>query len=158
MSSAAWRPMAMGLILACLCSQVQAIEPLINTDESNVAIHGYDPVAYFVAGEARLGSPQQTTLWQGAQWRFESEANLQRFVSDPQRYAPRYGGFCAYAVSYGQTADIDPAAWTIIDGRLYLNFSERVRQIWRPRTGEFIPDADILWPTIVEDRAQSSPP
>jgi hypothetical protein len=150
------RLIAFGIMLTLnLPGLARADEPLVNTTEENVAIHGYDPVAYFEAGEPRRGSPDYTALWQDAEWHFASDANRRRFLSDPQRYAPRYGGFCAYAASYGQIADIDPSAWSIIDGHLYLNYSERVREIWRPRAAEFIPDADTLWPMVIEEHARS---
>lgn len=150
------RFIGLGFIAAAgLCGPAQAIEPLVNTSGDNLAIHGYDPVSYFVQGQPRQGLARYKALWQGAEWHFATEANRQRFLSDPERYAPRYGGFCAYAASYGQIADIDPNAWSIIDGRLYLNYSKRVREIWRPRADEFIPDADILWPMVVKDQSGS---
>lgn len=72
-------------------------------------------------------------------------AHRDAFKHDPERYAPALGGFCAYAMSLGQFADVDPDAWGVIDGRLYLNYRLRVRELWRPRAAEFIPDAEQYW-------------
>lgn len=130
---------------------VLAASAMVNGDESGVAIHGYDPVAYFVAGEARKGSPDYSYRWHDATWWFENEQHRRSFEERPDAYAPQFGGFCAYAASYGQFADVDPRAWSIVDGKLYLNFSPRVRAIWHPRAAEFIGDADQLWPTMTPD-------
>ena len=95
-----------------------------------VAIEGADPVAYFTEGKAVEGSDDFAHEWMGATWRFVSAANRDRFAAEPDRYAPQYGGYCAWAVSQGYTAKIDPEAWTIVDGRLYLNYSKEVRTQW----------------------------
>jgi YHS domain-containing protein len=125
-----------------------AANNLVNINEDAVAIHGYDPVAYFDAGEAEPGQSNLSYKWSGATWLFSVARNRQAFIDNPTKYAPQFGGFCAYAASYGQFADIDPEAWTIVNGKLYLNYSLRVREIWRPRAGEFIGDAEQLWPTM----------
>lgn len=125
---------------------------VINADSSGVAIHGYDPVAYFADGHPESGDPRYTFHWMDAEWRFSSAAHRDAFAKRPEKYAPSYGGFCAYAASYGQTADVDPTAWTIIDGRLYLNYSPRIKQIWQPRAAEFIEDADAQWPEVEAEK------
>jgi YHS domain-containing protein len=134
--------------LLLLVSSVQADNHAINVDEEGVAIHGYDPVAYFTQATPVKGQAQYAYNWSGATWWFADDSNRQAFIANPQRYAPQFGGFCAYAASYGQFADIDPQAWSIVNDRLYLNFNQRVRQIWRPRAAEFIDDAEQLWPTM----------
>lgn len=92
----------------------------------NVAIKGYDPVAYFTERKAMQGSKEHTLKWLGAKWRFTSEEHKQSFAAKPLKYAPQYGGHCAtgMAAHGGLTKDIDPEAWTIIDGKLYLNYSK----------------------------------
>lgn len=127
---------------------------LVNTDPQGVAIHGYDAVAYFTQGAAVPGRPEFRHRWRGATWHFADAANLARFESDPARFAPQYGGFCAYAASQGHLADVDPEAWTILNGKLYLNYSKRVRAIWRPRAEELIVAADEFWPELVERHAR----
>jgi hypothetical protein len=83
-----------------------------------------------------------------APWHFASAENRQAFAETPRDYAPQFGGFCAYAASFGQFADVDPNAWTIVDGKLYLNYSLRVRDTWRRNAAELIGDAETLWPTM----------
>lgn len=92
----------------------------------NVAIKGYDPVACFTDGRPVPGVPEFHATRGGATRRFATAVHRDLFVADPERYAPQYGGYCACAVAQGTTADIDPAAWTIVDGKLYLNRSLEV--------------------------------
>ena len=113
------------------------------------AIRGYDPVAYFTLGEATEGKAEFSSQWQGATWRFASADNLARFESDPERYAPQYGGYCAYAVSQGYTASIDPDAWSIVDGKLYLNYSSGVKRRWEKDVPGHIGAADKNWPEVL---------
>ena len=117
----------------------------------DAAIRGYDPVAYFTEGEATLGDSEFRTEWQGVIWQFASKENLDLFLSDPEKYTPKYGGFCAYAASEGYIASTDPLAWTIVDGRLYLNYSIEVRGLWRENPGKRIADADKNWPGLREE-------
>lgn len=120
----------------------------VNAGFFGTAIKGYDPVAYFTEGRPVEGSRSFTHDWQGATWRFASAANRDRFAAAPEAYAPRYGGFCAWAVSQGYTADIDPAAWHIADGRLYLNYSLGVREQWLVDVSGHIAKGDANWPAI----------
>ena len=94
----------------------------VNRDRQGVAIDGYDPVAYFVDGKPVRGLAEFEQTWNGARYRFASAANRDRFANSPESFTPQYGGFCAFAVSRGYTADIDPAAWSVVDGKLYLNY------------------------------------
>ena len=136
------------LVLLILPSLVLADNNRVNSDKDDIAIHGYDPVAYFVADKAVPGKQDLSHQWFGATWLFSNAQNRQAFIDNPQQYMPEFGGFCAYAASVGQFADVDPQAWSIVNGRLYLNFSLRVREIWRPRAEEFMGDAKLLWPTM----------
>jgi hypothetical protein len=86
--------------------------------------------------------------WQGTTWIFASAENRDRFQADPERYAPQYGGYCAYAVSKGHTASIDPKAWTIVDGKLYLNYSKGVKKKWEQDVPGNIVKADKNWPDL----------
>lgn len=117
-------------------------------EQDGVAIKGYDPVAYFEAAGPVPGSPQITTRHKGATFRFASTANRDRFLAAPERYAPQYGGFCAYGAAGGYKADIDPAAWSIVDGRLYLNYSPRIRSSWNRDQPGYIAKADRQWPQV----------
>lgn len=113
------------------------------------AINGYDPVAYFTEGKAVKGSEQHSFDWDGATFRFSSAENRQLFVDAPPKYAPQYGGYCAFAVSKGAVASTEPEAWTIVDGKLYLNYSLDVRERWREDTPGNINAADKNWPGVL---------
>lgn len=113
-----------------------------------VAISGYDPVAYFTENRAVEGSDAYTADHGGATYRFSTAANRDAFVADPDRYAPQYGGYCAYAVANGYTAKIDPEAYSVVDGKLYLNFSKSVRQRWSKDIPGHIASGDANWPKL----------
>jgi YHS domain-containing protein len=110
------------------------------------AIRGYDPVAYFIMGEPTPGKSKYSTKWQGAIYRFASADNLALFKSDPERYAPQYGGYCAYAMSKGAIAKTDPGAWSLVNGKLYLNFSLAVQKRWQKDIPGHIRAANNNWP------------
>lgn len=112
------------------------------------AIRGYDPVAYFRDGKPVKGSPQFMHEWMGAQWRFANAANRDAFAAEPSKYAPQYGGYCAWAVSQGYTAEIDPDAWTIEGGKLYLNYSKSVQATWAKDVPGNIAKGDRNWPEL----------
>jgi hypothetical protein len=112
------------------------------------AIRGYDPVAYHTEGKPVRGLPGITHAWNGATWHFASRGNRDRFAADPERYAPRYGGFCAYGTSQGYKVSTDPYAFAIVDGRLYLNYSKPVQFTWRLDRAVYIQQADRNWPAL----------
>lgn len=114
-----------------------------------IAINGYDPVAYFTEEQPVKGSPEFTSDWDGATVQFASAENKAMFDSDPEKYAPKYGGYCAYAVSKGYTATTDPGAWSIYEGRLYLNYSKSVRALWAVRKRAHVEAADANWPDVL---------
>jgi hypothetical protein len=120
----------------------------VNKTSAGLAIKGYDPVAYFEDGKPEKGNLAYEFQWKGAMWRFSSAAHRDAFAKEPDRYAPQYGGFCAYGVSEGHTAPIDPEAWTIIDGKLYLNYDKQVREDWKKDTKGRIQKADQNWPKL----------
>ncbi|MFK7837757.1 MAG: YHS domain-containing (seleno)protein [Sulfitobacter sp.] len=118
--------------------------------EDGVAVDGTDVVAYFVQGKPVAGQSAFTHDWQGVTWRFANAANRDSFAADPARYAPQYGGFCAYAVSEGYTASTTPEAWKIVDGKLYLNYSRRVQRRWERDIPGRIASADANWPAVLD--------
>ncbi len=113
---------------------------------NGVAIAGYDTVAYFKQGKAVLGDPKITHEWDGATWQFSSENNRAAFVSEPERFAPQYGGFCALSATTEELAPGNPLVWNIVDDKLYLNASSAVEQIWLNRSHELIEEANTNWP------------
>lgn len=113
------------------------------------AIDGTDPVAYFTEGRPVEGSSEFTHEWNGAKWRFSSAENRDKFIADPEAYAPQYGGYCAWAVSQGYTASTDPNAWRIVDGKLYLNYNTSVQEKWEKDIPSHIQSADGNWPNVL---------
>lgn len=116
---------------------------------AGIAIRGADPVAYFTESAYVAGSDAFTHDWQGATWQFASAANRDAFAANPEAYAPQYGGFCAWAVSQGYTAEIDPNAWNVVDGKLYLNFDRRIQQRWEKDISGHIAAANQNWPGVL---------
>jgi hypothetical protein len=130
-------------------AQAQAPRPVnaLGSPEG-IAIRGYDPVAYFREGGPRPGRPELTVRHGGAVWRFASAEHKALFEADPERYLPAYGGFCAYGTSRGYLVKIEPEAWSIVDGKLYLNYDLGVRETWLRRTKTYIARADGNWPRL----------
>lgn len=116
--------------------------------ENGVAIRGFDPVAYFTEGQPVRGTADHAADWGGVTWHFASSGNRDAFLENPGAYAPQYGGYCAWAVAEGYTAPIDPQAWAIVDGRLYLNFSRRIQRRWERDIPGNISRADANWPQL----------
>ena len=114
-----------------------------------VAINGYDPVGYFTEARPVKGDPAHQSQWMGATWQFASAENKATFDADPEAYAPKYGGYCAYAVANGYTASTDPDAWTVYENRLYLNYSRRVRRTWERDIPGNIAKGDANWPSVL---------
>ncbi len=113
------------------------------------AIGGYDPVAYFVKHAPSLGTRDHMLMWRGAIWRFETAASQAMFERDPVRYAPRYGGYCAYSLSRGMLASTDPDAWAVHDGCLYLTRSAWALEMWSQDKPAHVGKADDHWPAIL---------
>jgi YHS domain-containing protein len=124
----------------------------INADRTGLALKGYDVVAYFTDGRAVEGLAHLELAFAGSRYRFASAANRERFAQDPTRYLPQYGGFCAYAVSRGYTADIDPLAWKVVDGRLFLNYDQRAQRKWEQDVPGNIKKGDANWPALSQRR------
>jgi YHS domain-containing protein len=112
------------------------------------AIHGYDVVAYFTNKKAVKGDSLLSYSLNGVNWYFANQANLEAFKSNPEKFAPQYGGYCAYGMSAGHKAPTDPQAWMIVDGKLYFNYNKNVQQIWIKKQGELIQTADKNWPAV----------
>lgn len=126
-----------------------ADKPVYTGFFSKVAVGGYDPVAYFTDNMPVKGDSRFVAPFKGAQWHFASAANRDRFIADPERYAPQYGGYCAWAVSEGGTASADPMLWKIVDGKLYLNYDASVQKKWESDIAGHIVKADRNWPGVL---------
>jgi YHS domain-containing protein len=131
---------------------VAADEPVkpVNTDSAGVALKGYDVVTYFTDGKPVKGSTAHEHHWAGATWRFATPENRDRFAQHPEAYAPQFGGYCAWAVSRNYTAEIDPEAFDIVNGKLYLNYSKLVQLRWKVWRAEYIRKAEQNWPKLTQ--------
>ena len=123
-------------------------EPEVFSD-MGLAIRGADPVAFFEEGAAVSGSSSHALMWLGSTWHFASAENMERFEMNPVAYAPQYGGYCAFAMSRGYIASSVPEAWTVHEGKLYLNYSLAVRERWLQDVPGNIAKADPNWPGIL---------
>ena len=117
-------------------------------ERNGLAIDGYDPVAYFTEQKPVKGSAQFRSDFQGSTFQFASAVHREAFVADPSKYVPQYGGYCAYGMAKGYKASIDPAAFTVVGDKLYLNYSETVRSQWLTDVPSYIQKADANWPDV----------
>ena len=145
------------ILLFCF-NNVFAAE-LINTLEnsgffsykpSGTAIRGTDTVAYFTESKPVPGSDEFTKEWQGATWKFASQKHLDLFIKNPEKYAPQYGGYCAYGVTKNNLVKIEPENWSIIDDKLYLNYNNSVQKTWEKNIQSYIKDADAKFGTLLK--------
>jgi YHS domain-containing protein len=149
---------AMRIIIIACCTLyfgILAVTPMLakkdhlNLDSQGRALKGYDPVAYFVQGQPTPGSKEFEYRWNGSVWQFSTEENMKLFRANAEKYTPAYGGYCAWAVAEGYTADIDPKAWTVFDGKLYLNYNLDVQKKWGKDIPGNIDRANKNWPGVL---------
>jgi YHS domain-containing protein len=136
-------------VASLAAAQAAPQKRLVNTDRQALALKGHDPVAFFTEGRPVAGDPRFESNHIGVRYRFASAENKQAFDADPAQYEPQFGGFCAYAVSRGYTADIDPEAFQIVDGRLLMQYSKRARDLFNQDTLGNLKKADQNWPGLV---------
>ena len=134
-----------GIVLGFAACSKSADFAEVNTDAQGIALRGFDTVTYFAVNNAVEGNRAYEFTWNGAKWLFANAENLEKFKQDPEAYAPQFGGYCSYAVSKGYTADGDPKAWKVVDGKLFLNYSEEVKGIWEKEQSENIKKAVGNW-------------
>jgi YHS domain-containing protein len=118
-----------------------------------IALHGYDPVAYFTVGAPAVGDAEIALVHGDATYRFASPTNRDAFKANPTRYVPQYGGFCAFGVSVGAKFDGDPTVWRIVDDKLYMNLSKGIQQEWFKNIPGNIEKAQTNWRTLSEQPA-----
>jgi hypothetical protein len=136
------------VILVFVVAAASVAADKVNRNWRGLALDGYDPVAYFTENRPVKGDPAITAIHAEATYRFASTANRDRFLQAPQQFLPQYGGFCAWAVSRGYTADTDPLAWRIVDGRLFLNYNQDVQKKWAEDVEGNIRRGDANWPGL----------
>ncbi|WP_046224470.1 YHS domain-containing (seleno)protein [Vibrio sp. ECSMB14106] len=139
------------MVLLLVSPYVFAADEIYTGFFSSKALDGYDTVAYFTSGKPVEGSKKFNTEYKGADWYFSSEKNLTLFVSNPEKYAPQYGGYCAWAVSEkSDFAPGDPHQWSIVDNKLYLNYDQEIKQRWEQDQAQHIQQADKVWPKLIK--------
>ena len=139
----------LGVVLLLGAGNAVAIDAIYTSWYDDIAVKGFDTVAYFTENAAVEGKKAHSLEWNGATWRFSSAANKALFEADPEKYAPQYGGYCAWAVSQNQTASIEPEQFTIVDGKLYLNYNQEVKEKWLVDTSANINVGDKNWPGLL---------
>jgi YHS domain-containing protein len=147
----------LGLLAVLLLPSLLFAAPPINTlsgglfdRQTGIAIKGYDPVAYFSDNKPVKGKEDFETEWNGAKWLFNSKANLDLFKANPEKYAPQYGGYCAYGVAVDNLVSIEPDKFTIINGKLYLNYDADVQSTWRKSPEKYITEADKKFSVLLK--------
>ena len=137
-------------VLLMFTSNVFAVDEIYTGFFSSAAIKGYDTVAFFTENKPVKGNSKYEHTWKDTTWRFSSQKNLDLFKTNPEKYAPQYGGWCAYAVSQNTTASIEPEYFTIVNGKLYLNYDSNINTKWLANRDNFIVDADRNWPGVLK--------
>jgi YHS domain-containing protein len=132
------------LIAACTSAQYQAEI----FQKNGAAIGGYDAVAFFKENKPVKGSPEYFIEWRVAKWLFASKQNLDSFSANPARYAPQYGGYCAYGTADGHKAPTEADTWTVLDGKLYFNYNQKVKSLWDKDRAKYIEQANTNWEKI----------
>lgn len=141
---------ALFALTALFSSQSFAQSPIYTAFFSDTAVSGYDTVAYFTQNKPVKGNSSYTTQYKGADWLFSNKANLEMFKADPEKYAPQYGGYCAWAVANNDTAKADPLQWAIHQGKLYLNYDADIRKKWFSDKDALIIKANNNWPNVIK--------
>lgn len=148
------RLLVVAALATCVAATASAGKRLVNVDRKGVGIHGYDPVAYFTVSKATKGKTDLVSEYEGVKYRFASDENKKLFDAEPAKYVPQYGGYCGYAVANNDTADIDPEAFVIQDGRLILQYSKSILAKWQGDPKAYLSKADANWPKLVESKGK----
>jgi len=141
------KPACLLIVGVLLVSVVQAQEEY-NLNADGFALHGYDPVSYFFDEKPRLGSRNLRLQHDGISYLFDSRENLEQFEQNPAQYTPAFGGYCAYGVRLGKKFDIDPMAYSIEDGNLYMLLNRATHRLWKKDRVQNIAIAERFWPSI----------
>lgn len=139
---------ALSLFLTVASTQAQKAE-IFSTEDK--AIKGYDVVAFFKDSAAVQGSEIFSYQWKGTTWLFSTKTNRDAFVDNPEKYEPQYGGYCAYGTADGHKAPTETNTWTVVNGKLYFNYNNKVKEYWNKNQPALIQKADTLWPTIKDN-------
>ena len=142
--------LAVGFVASMAVAPVYAKDAIYTSFLNNKAISGYDAVSYFQDGGPKEGSKNFITNYMGADWYFTSQENLDLFTANPEKYAPQYGGYCAYAVAQGSTAKGDPLQWHVQDDKLYLNINKSIKKKWLADIDGYLEKSEKNWPNVLK--------
>lgn len=134
--------------LAAIAAWSKDLADAVNKGRNGLALKGYDAVAYFTGSKAVKGTAAFSATHNGATYLFASAANRDAFLANPDKYVPQFGGYCAWAVGHGYTADADPEAWSVAGGKLYLNYNKSVQKKWLPEKEKWIAEGERNWPQL----------
>ncbi|QMV14682.1 YHS domain-containing (seleno)protein [Vibrio spartinae] len=138
------------LLFMVMSSAAMAEDQIYTGTFSNKAVDGYDPVSYFMDDMPVKGKSDFKTEYKGADWYFASQEHLDMFEAEPEKYAPQFGGYCAWAVSTQKDfAPGDPEQWAVVDGKLYLNYNKNVKKRWDSDRTLHIKQANENWPELI---------
>ena len=143
------------VVAGCASLGIGQATSAVNKDSNGLALDGYDSVAYFKENLPREGKPEFTADYNGAKWQFVSAENRDAFQKEPAKYAPQYGGYCAWAVGHNYTAKGDPQAWKIVDNKLYLNYNKEVQAKWQQEIPKYVGDGDKNWQNLAGKAEES---
>ena len=135
------------LLAVSAVSAKDLVDPVFKNNRGEAA-GGYDVVSYFESGKPAKGAQAHAAEWNGARWLFATAAHREQFLAQPEKFAPQFGGYCAWAVGHNYTASSDPEAWTIRDGKLYLNYNQDVQKKWTPEAASWIQKGEVNWPRL----------
>jgi YHS domain-containing protein len=141
--------LALAAAIPALTPAFAAPAPEVSVESEGLAARGYDVTSYFLQGRPVRGNAAHQLKYKGVTWRFASADSLTKFKADPAAYAPQFGGYCAWAVSQGYIAPGDPEQWKIVDGKLYLNFNARAKELWEADQADAIKRGFANWPAVL---------
>lgn len=144
-----------GLITSTVAAErINTLEKkgLFGYEPNGIAIRGYDTVAYFTQSMPVEGNEKFTTQWSDATWKFSSQEHLDLFLAEPEKYAPQYGGYCAYGVAQESLVKIEPEQWSIVDDKLYLNYNTKLNREWKKDIPGYITKADALFEKLLNEQ------
>ena len=135
-------------IMMLVLSAVTGLALANSTQTMTVGAGGYDLVSYHVGEKPQRGNGNHVVVHNGVSYLFSNKENRRKFKSNPDKYLPAYGGYCAYGVAVGKKFISDPDVWEIVDGKLYLNLDNKIKGIWFKDVPGNIKKADGRWPQI----------
>lgn len=141
-------PMTISGLVSLLALVTVAFASPVNVDSNGIAIQGHDPVSYFTDGKPVKGSSDYSAEHNGAIYHFASMEHQEIFKANPDKYAPQYGGYCAYGLSYGSKAPVEVDKFSVVDGKLYLNFNGNIQSRWEKDISGHVSKANANWKKI----------